>query len=308
MSIVALTVFALLAFAANSLLCRLALGDGAIDPVSFTSIRIVSGAVALYVILFLRTSSLQVSSSNAGASAPSEPGRVRPRWRSAGALFAYAIAFSFAYLNLTAGTGALILFGTVQATMLAAAVRSGERPTIGEWIGLGCALAGLVYLVAPGLAAPSPMGAALMTVAGISWGLYSLWGRHAANPLADTGVNFLRAVPLAAVPAILAFLLDGVYASRAGIVLAMVSGAGASGLGYVAWYSALPALTATRAATVQLQVPVLTALAGLVVLDEPITPRLVVATVLVAGGIALAIFARRTKDTRAWQAARDRRQ
>lgn len=270
------TASALVCFAANSILCRMALGRAAIDPASFSTVRLVSGALALALLARL-----------AGRHArPRPPGD----WVSAALLFLYAVPFAFAYLWLGAGTGALILFGAVQSTMIASALRSGERPHHLEWGGLLLAIAGLVYLVLPGLAAPPPAGAAVMALAGVAWGFYSLRGRGSADPLLDTAGNFARAVPLAA--AVSAVALARLHVSRDGLILAAASGALASGLGYVLWYAALRGLSATRAATVQLPVPVLTAIGGAVVLAETITARLVVATVLVLGGVAIALWAR----------------
>jgi drug/metabolite transporter (DMT)-like permease len=269
------TAFALLAFAANSLLARLALGGAHIDPNSFTAVRLLAGAGVLALAHGLRGRSAAVTDRS---------------WRSAMALFAYAITFSFAYVRLSAGTGALLLFGTVQATMLLAAVRSGERPRATEWLGLIVALAGLAVLAAPGLSAPPWDAALLMGAAGVSWGLYSVRGRQAADPIGDTSRNFIRAVPLAAVAWI--GLPGDAYVSAPGLVLAAVSGALASALGYIAWYAALARLTTTRAAAVQLAVPVLAAAAGVAVLSEPVTARLVTATVLVIGGIGLVIVSR----------------
>jgi drug/metabolite transporter (DMT)-like permease len=214
-------------------------------------------------------------------------------WRSAIALFLYAIAFSLAYLSLPAGTGALILFGAVQTTMLATALWSGERPRVAEWIGLAAAVGGLVYLIAPGLTAPPFVGALLMAIAGISWGLYSLWGRRATDPLADTTVNFVRALPFAVIFSLAS--LSQVHLSVRGSLIAMASGALASGLGYVAWYAALPQLTTTRAATVQLAVPVIAGAGGVVFLSEAITGRLLMSAALVLGGIALAVLNRRRR-------------
>lgn len=271
------TSLTMIAFASNSLLNRLALGRESIDAVSYTAIRLVSGALALWLI-----SSLQKNSAGT---------RVRGNWLSASMLFAYAIAFSFAYLSLSAGTGALILFGTVQVTMILAALRSGERPHALEWLGVLLALGGLVYLVLPGLEAPSLLGSALMTMAGIAWGVYSLRGRGATSPLADTTGNFLRAVPL--IVAVLLVSLKGVQLSQTGILLAVLSGAVASGLGYVIWYAALASLTATRAAIVQLSVPVLAAWGGVLLLGEAISLRLILAGAFILGGIALAIVGRR---------------
>ncbi len=273
-----LTIFALVAFAANSVLCRAALGGRRIDAASFTTIRLISGACALVVIAALFDKG--VSSF-----------RRRPaKFTSALLLFLYAAAFSFAYLGLTTGTGALVLFGSVQATMLAAALLSGERPHAFEWAGLASALGGLVYLVSPGLSAPPLLSSALMAVAGISWGLYSLLGRGARDPLADTTGNFVFALPLALAVNLLA--RGGAHVSPPGVVLAVVSGALASGVGYVIWYAALKNLTATRAATVQLPVPVLAAFGGVLFMSESLSLRLVVAATVILGGVALALRGR----------------
>jgi drug/metabolite transporter (DMT)-like permease len=263
---------ALLCFAANSVLCRVALRDGAIDPASFSSIRIVSGAVML----------LLIASWTRGAA------REMPTsWMSAVMLFLYAVPFSFAYTQLTTGTGALILFGAVQITMLAAAAWLGERLRTMQWLGVVAALAGLVYLVSPGLTAPPLFAATLMGMAGFSWGIYSLRGRGLANPLAQTTTNFTRATPMVLVISLVA--LSEVHAELRGIVFAIASGAVASGLGYVAWYAALRGLTATRAAVLQLSVPVLAATGGVMFLTEPISLRLVISAMLVLGGIALTL-------------------
>jgi len=266
------TASALVAFAANSLLCRQALRHTAIDAASFSTIRLASGAIALLAIAW---------ASQRGAVG------VRGTWGSAAMLFLYAVPFSFAYVSLGAGTGALILFGSVQATMLATAVTRGARPHAVEWTGLFIALSGLVYLVLPGLTAPPLIGSVLMAVAGIAWGVYSLRGRGASDPLAETAGTFVRALPLAAG-------VNVVAASRSvwstdGAILAVVSGALASGLGYVAWYAALSGLTATRAATVQLAVPVLAAAGGVAFLAEGITTRLLIAAALILGGVGLAL-------------------
>ena len=272
------TLLALVAFASNSLLNRLALGRESIDALSYTAVRLISGALMLWLI-----SSLQKKGG--------EP-KVRGNWSSAAMLFFYAIAFSFAYLSLSAGTGALIPFGSVQITMILVALRSGERPQPLEWLGLLLALVGLVYLILPGLEAPSLLGSGLMMVAGIAWGVYSLRGRGSASPLGDTTGNFIRAVPFLFV--ILIVGLNGVQLSRTGILLAILSGAVASGVGYVIWYTALAGLTATRAAVVQLSVPVLAAWGGVAFLAEDISLRLILAGVMILAGIGLAI-ARRDK-------------
>ncbi len=275
-TVIVLTVAALFGFAANSLLCRAALGDDLIDAASFTAIRIGSGAAVLVAITLARGAPLRGAGS----------------WRSAGALFAYAAAFSFAYLRLTTATGALILFGTVQLTMLGWAVLRGERPRVLEWIGTAIAFCGLITLVLPGLAAPDPIGAVLMASAGIAWGAYSLRGRGATRPLAATADNFLRAVPMTALLLVALPILGGTI-SLTGAVLAASSGAIASGLGYSLWYAALPHLAPTRAAIVQLSVPVIAAAGGVVVLGESVSVRLAGATVAILGGIALALAARR---------------
>jgi drug/metabolite transporter (DMT)-like permease len=267
----AFTAAAMLAFAANSLLCRLALAGGGIDPASFGAVRVVSGAVALALIVRLRAGSMPAGGD----------------WLSAAMLFAYVAFFSFAYVSLPAGTGALILFGAVQLTMFGWALRGGERFTQPAWCGLALAAAGLVYLVLPGVSAPPLLGAALMALAGAAWGVYSLRGRGAADPLRATAGNFLRAAPLALV---LWLPFMGVaHADASGIGLAVVSGALTSGVGYAIWYTALRALTAMRAATVQLSVPVMTAFGAVLWLGEPVTLRLVLASLAILGGIALVL-------------------
>lgn len=267
-----LTAVAMLAFAANSLLCRLALQQRGIDPASFASIRLVSGAITLVAIVRL------------GSQRPSAN---RADWLAAVMLFAYVALFSFAYLSLPAGTGALILFGAVQLTMFSVGLRSGERFGAIAWVGLALAVAGLVYLVSPGVAAPPLLGAALMAIAGVAWGVYSLRGRGVANPLAATAGNFARGAPLAAVLSLL--FAANAYADTAGVALAMASGALTSGLGYVIWYAALGKLSAMRAATVQLSVPPIAALGGVLFLSEAITPRLAIASAAILGGIALVL-------------------
>jgi drug/metabolite transporter (DMT)-like permease len=276
-----LTAVAMLAFAANSLLCRLALQQGGIDPAGFTGIRLISGAVMLAVILRLRTR----QSSPAHAD-----------WIAAGMLFAYAALFSFAYVSLPAGTGALILFGAVQLTMFSAGLRSGESFGPIAWLGLALAVAGLVYLVMPGIAAPPPLGAALMAFAGVAWGVYSLRGRGVADPVAATAGNFARSLPFALVLS-LPFIAD-MHADATGAALAVASGALTSGIGYVIWYAALRTLPATRAATVQLSVPLIAAFGGVAFLSEAITLRLIMASVAIVGGIALVLASRSRRSTK----------
>lgn len=269
----------MLAFAANSLLCRLALQQGGIDPASFASVRLVSGALVLATIVHLRA--------RLGSGPPAS---ARTDWLAAAMLWAYVACFSFAYLTLAAGTGALILFGAVQLTMFSVGLHAGERFTAAAWSGLALALAGLLYLVSPGVAAPAPGGAALMAVAGIAWGIYSLRGRAAGDPVAATAGNFLRAAPLAL--ALSLVFASAFQASAAGIALAVASGALTSGLGYVVWYAALPGLTALRAATVQLSVPPLAAAAGVLLLSEALSLRLMLSSAAILGGIALVLFSR----------------
>jgi drug/metabolite transporter (DMT)-like permease len=276
--VIILTAAAMFAFAANSLLCRLALQQRGIDPASFASIRLVSGAITLAVIVRFRAVRLA-------------PGHAD--WLAAAMLFAYVAFFSFAYLTLPAGTGALILFGAVQLTMFIAGLRSGEMFGAIAWLGLALAVAGLVYLVSPGVAAPPPLGAALMAIAGLAWGVYSLRGRGVLDPLAATAGNFARAAPLALVLSLLS--VTNVYADAAGIALAIASGALTSGIGYVIWYAALSKLSAMRAATVQLSVPLIAAFGGVAFLSEAITPRLAAASVAILGGIALVLASRSQK-------------
>ncbi len=269
-----LTTLALIAFAANSVLCRMALGAETIDAISFTSIRLLSGAVTLLIIVLV--------------SARKDRLRTEGSWLSAAMLFLYALPFSLAYVSLDAGAGALILFAAVQFTMVGAALFSGDRPHQLEWIGLLMALLGLVYLLLPGLAAPPLDAAALMVLAGVCWGVYSLRGRKANSALADTASNFLRCVPAALAVSI--WFADGISLSSRGVIIAILSGAIASGLGYVSWYAALRELTATRAATVQLSVPVIAAIGGVLLLAEGLTMRLILSSALILGGIGLAIF------------------
>ena len=272
-----LTAAAMLAFAANSLLCRLALADQLIDAASFTSIRVVSGALMLVLLALPRWRTATDVSLD---------------WRAVVALFAYMIFFSFAYVSLGAGSGALILFGAVQFTMFIVALRRGEHFPLWSWAGLALAILGLVYLVSPGISAPDPLGAAMMTAAGIAWGGYSLLGKGVGDPLIATGKNFIYAVPLVIAGSLL--FVGELRISPGGAVLAVVSGALASGVGYAIWYAALRGLTATRAATAQLSAPVIAAFGGVVLLSEPVSLRLVVASAATLGGVAI-VLAQRTQ-------------
>jgi drug/metabolite transporter (DMT)-like permease len=211
-------------------------------------------------------------------------------------LFLYAVPFSYAYLSLGAGTGALILFGAVQATMIIAAIAAGERPGSFEWVGLILAIGGLIYLVSPGLTAPSPLGSGLMVISGFAWGIYSLRGRRVSSPVAATTDNFVRSVPFVFI--VSAATIRSVDVSVAGVVLASASGALASGVGYVIWYAALRYITATRAAIVQLSVPAIAAVGGVLFLSESISLRLVLASALILGGVGLAVAARPRQPAR----------
>ncbi len=243
-----------------------------IDPASFTSIRLVAGAVTLWILVRARRRGTVTG---------------RGTWTSAAALLAYAIAFSLAYVGLTAGTGALLLFGAVQVVMLAAGFLAGEPLESTVVLGWLLAVTGLVLLLIPGVTAPPMLDAAFMLTAGIAWAVYSLRGRRSADALGDTSGNFVRAAPGALL--ISALLHAQASADAQGIVLAALSGSVASGLGYAAWYTALPRLGAIAGANAQLSVPVIAALAGVVLFDEPLTTRLVVSSVLVLGGTAIAV-------------------
>ena len=274
LQIIAFTVFALVSFAFNSILCRLALGNEMIDSVSFTTIRLVSGAITLSIIsIVFNRKQIDLKRGN---------------WLSAFFLFAYAICFSLAYLQLTTATGALILFGSVQLTMICAALIKGERPQIIEWIGLLLAFSGLIYLVFPELSAPPVLYSLLMMSAGIAWGFYTLRGKGSENPLADTAGNFIRTVPMILLSAIP--FLSQIQLSNKGVTLAILSGAIASGIGYSVWYAILKYHTATRAAILQLSVPAIAAIGGVFFLAESLSLRLLISSGLILGGIGLAII------------------
>jgi drug/metabolite transporter (DMT)-like permease len=276
--IIALTSLAMIAFAGNSLLCRAALKHTGIDAGSFTTIRLISGALLLGLVGRIRRSS------HTGAG----------NWSSALALFSYATTFSFAYVSLPIASGALLLFVAVQATMIGHGVRAGERLRGWQLAGLGLAFGGVVGLLLPGLSAPSLSGSILMLVAGTSWGIYSLRWKGAGDPIKTTAGNFLRAGAIAAVMKLV--MLNHTFLDTRGAWYAVASGALASGIGYAIWYAALPALKATKAATVQLSVPAIAALGGIIFLGEPITFRLAWASVAILGGIALVILGQRSAD------------
>jgi drug/metabolite transporter (DMT)-like permease len=308
----------MIAFASNSLLCRAALKQTHIDPATFTFVRIFSGAVALSVILTIqRLLRVEGTASPPGESLATRAGFSSPQsspkgrggsfslreevgmkgsgnWISALALFVYAAGFSFAYVNLPAGTGALLLFGAVQATMILWGLHKGERLGAIQITGLVVAVTGLVILVFPGLSAPPLIGSILMLGAGVAWGVYSLRGKGVQDPTSVTAGNFVRAVPFSVVVWI--FFLPWAQVDPAGVGYAIISGVIASGLGYVIWYSALPGLKAASAATVQLSVPVLAATGGILLLGETITLRYVLASVAVLGGIALVVVTLHPQD------------
>ena len=277
--IVTLTVLAMVAFAANSLLCRLALKQTSIDPATFTAVRLLAGAIVLALVVRLRAGEVGGSGN----------------WLSALALFVYAAAFSYAYIGLTAAAGALLLFGAVQVTMIGHGLFAGERLRGWQWAGVLLAVAGLAGFLLPGLSAPPLPGAMLMVVAGIAWGAYSLRGRGAGDATCITAGNFVRAVPMAL---ILLIVSQNVSLDLLGLGYAIASGAITSGLGYAIWYATLPGLKASTAGVVQLSVPLIAAVGGVIVLSEPYSARLVIASLAVLGGIALVIVSRRPADAR----------
>jgi drug/metabolite transporter (DMT)-like permease len=274
LKIAALTTLAMLAFAGNSILCRIALKETGIDAASFTTIRLASGAAVLWAITMLFGRDRQGSGN----------------WLSALALFAYAAGFSFAYISLTAATGALMLFGAVQVTMIGYGLWAGERLQKQQLFGFALAFGGLVGLLLPGLSAPPLIGSALMLIAGMAWGVYSIRGKGAGDATRVTAGNFLRASLLAVL--LSALMFSDFKTDSAGVGYAVASGAITSGLGYAVWYSVVPALEAANAATVQLSVPVIAALGGIVLLGESITLRFALATLAILGGIALVILSK----------------
>ncbi len=272
-----LTGLALIAFAANSVLCRLALGDKTIDAASFTNIRLFSGAVVLLLILKLYNSQSQNSS--------------KGNWLSSFMLFLYAVTFSFAYISLDTGTGALIMFGSVQITIILLSIISGNRLNIYEWLGVTIAFLGFVYLILPGVSSPSLIGFSLMTIAGIAWGIYTLKGKESKNPLRDTTYNFIRTIPFIII--LLVFTIQHSSYSTKGVVLAIISGGITSGIGYTIWYMAMEGLSKIQTAVIQLLVPIIAAFGGVIFVDEKITFRLSIASILVLGGILVVVLGRK---------------
>ena len=280
--IIASTLFALFAFAANSVLCRLALGDNTIDAASFTTVRLLSGITILFVIITITSK----------VNRPDEKVKTKGSWFAAAMLFIYALAFSFGYISLDTGTGALILFGAVQITMIISSVISGNKLHFFEWLGLTVAFTGFVYLIIPSLTTPSLTGFILMSISGIAWAFYTLIGRGSNNPLNDTAYNFLRTSPFVLTLIAIVFSVSHIHITPMGIMLAVLSGAIASGIGYFVWYMALAGLSVTQAAVVQLFVPIIAALGGVIFTSEMITLRLVESSALVLGGILMVILGR----------------
>lgn len=271
-----LTGVALIAFAANSVLCRLALGDELIDASGFTVIRLLSGAIVLLAILKI---------TNNKNSTPSEGS-----WPASFMLFAYASAFSFAYITLDTATGALVLFASVQLTIILLSLISGNRLHLTEWIGVSLAFIGFVFLILPAVTTPSLMGFVLMAIAGVAWGIYTLKGRGSVNPLMDNAYNFTRTIPLTIILAI--FSMNEIQLSTEGLLLAVLSGGVASGIGYTIWYIALTGLSATQAAAVQLLVPIIAALGGVIFMSEPVTSRLILSGIMILGGVFMVAIGR----------------
>ena len=279
------TIGALLCFAANSVLCRLALKDGLIDPTSFTLVRLGSGILILSIILAASHKNHSSDTSNVKTTT------TRGSWRSSLALFVYAITFSFAYISLDTGTGALVLFGTVQISILLWQQFNGKSLSLFEWLGAVVAFAGLAYLVYPSIATPSGTGLALMTVAGCAWAIYTVRGKKSQLPLADTAFNFIRTAPFLLLLALV--MHDELQISVDGVIYACLSGALASGIGYTLWYVALEQLSASLAAVTQLSVPAIAALGGVLFVGEVLSLRLTIAAAVIISGIGLVIYASR---------------
>ena len=291
MKLVLLTALTMIAFAANSVIGRMAIGSGdtaLIDPAGYSAVRLISGALVLAVLVVLT-----------GSNGKRSPRFQSGSWISAFALFAYAVAFSYAYVALEAGIGALILFACVQATMIGWALKEGDRPSGLEWAGLVTAFGAFIWLVSPGLSAPDPWAAALMALSGAAWGVYSLRGRGLPDPLKATADNFMRSLAfLIALGVIVVLTGHGLQASGRGVLLAIVSGAVTSGVGYALWYRVLRQIGATQGAIVQLTVPVIATIGGSLFLGEAWTLRLVASSLLILGGVAVAIIAKQRRTRR----------
>jgi drug/metabolite transporter (DMT)-like permease len=314
------TFIAILAFAGNSVLCRLALEQGSIDPASFTSIRLFSGALMLSILLVCipklmvqktaftdnrtNSSALNIAHELGPAGLSVNKKSVNPEafliksarlfslkqssWAGGLSLFVYAAGFSFAYITLPAGTGALILFATVQITMLSYALVKGSRFSFGQWFGFAMALVGLVYLFLPGISAPPLLGALLMVVAGVAWGIYSILGKRVINPSQSTAENFIRASIITLLLSLV--FIDSMSISTQGILFAIASGAITSGIGYAIWYTVIPLLKAASSASLQLTVPVIATVGGIIWLDEEVSIRIALASISILGGVAMVIL------------------
>jgi drug/metabolite transporter (DMT)-like permease len=270
------TGFALIAFAANSVLCRLALGDNIIDAAGFTIIRLSTGALILFLILQFKSSNKTI--------------RARGSWTGGFMLFLYAVTFSFAYITLDTATGALILFGSVQTTMILLSLISGNRLHATEWAGVSIAFFGFLYLILPAVKTPSVIGFILMSIAGMAWGVYTLQGRSSKQPIMDTAYNFIRSIVFVIILAVIT--IQQTHYSFKGVLLAIFSGGLTSAIGYVIWYKALGGLSAVQAAVVQLLVPAIAAFGGVIFVSEIISLRLTIAALLILGGILLVVLGR----------------
>ncbi|MBN2865942.1 MAG: DMT family transporter [Thiotrichales bacterium] len=284
------TFLSIAAFSANAVICRWALDHQLIDPMSFTSLRLGSAAVVLFAVMAW----FHLRKAKQGQPlATSEQPISRGSWRAAMVLFVYAITFSYGYVAISTATGALLLAGVVQLTILSYAVRNGEKLHLAEWIGVAVALVGLLYLVYPKLSTPSWWGLVMMTISSYAWGLYTINGRKSLNPLSDTAFNFYRTLPMIAVASLLGlWLTEDTYLTQQGILLAVVSGGVTTGLGYILWYSALPKLSSSMASGSQLLVPLMAAFGATWLIDEPITLTFVISAILMLGGLGLVLHGR----------------
>ncbi|WP_245623494.1 DMT family transporter [Catenovulum maritimum] len=287
-----ITSLALIAFAGNSILCRLALGEQHADAAGFTLVRLVSATLVLSILLLM--TKLFASKSSLTETKPIKAAEAKGSWLASLMLFLYAVTFSYAYLLLDTGTGALILFGAVQLTMITASYLSGKKLNLHEWLGVVVSFSGLTYLVIPSVATPNFLAFVLMLISGIAWGIYTLKGKNSVNPLSDTSYNFIRTFPLVVILALISF--KQIEMDTLGLVYAVTSGAIASGLGYAIWYLAIKNISITQAGVLQLLVPILATLGGVTFASEQLTTRLIIASVLVLGGIVLVIAAGKLKS------------
>lgn len=283
------TLLAMIAFAANAVICRWALDGGWIDPVSFTSLRLGSGAAMLFIVMSLFA--WQGVKNKPGNSAPKKISK--GSWKAAFILFVYALTFSYGYVAISTATGALILAGVVQLTMIGYALRNGDQLHKAEWIGVAAALLGLLYLMYPKLTTPSWWGLVMVIVSAYTWALYSLKGRQSLAPLQDTAYNFYRTLPMITAASVISLLfIDVVHLTPFGIGMAIFSGAVTSGLGYILWYKALPQISSTLASAAQLLVPLFAAIGATLLISEPITLRLTIAAAMMLGGLGLVLVGR----------------